>query len=44
MTAHGQQDMITISLATKFKLKKSWAYCMARMPHIKESEKIAYEP
>ena len=37
MAVAGQQDMITILWVYKFKLNEPWAYCMARIPPIKES-------
>ena len=40
MAAAGQQDVITILWVYKFKLNESWAYCMARMPSIKEFGRI----
>ena len=35
MAAAGQQDMITILWVNKLKLNEPWAYCMARMPSLK---------
>ena len=42
MAAAGQQDMITILWVHKLKLNEPWAYCMARMPSIKEYGMIVY--
>ena len=44
MAAADQQNMITNFLVYKFKLNEHWAYCMARMPSIKESRRIVEEP
>ena len=44
MAAGGQQDMIIILWVYKFKLNEPRAYCMGRMPPIKEYRGIVNEP